>query len=50
MGDILNEEEYQREKERLLFALEVLGAESNIGRKITQRLIELLEKRDKSDK
>ena len=50
MGDILNEAEYQREKGRLLFALAVIGTDSRIGRGITQRLIELLEKRDKSDK
>jgi len=48
MGDILNEEEYQREKERLLFALAVVGTDSRIGRKIVQRLTELLEERNKS--
>jgi len=49
MGDILTEGEHQREKERLLFALEVLGTESNIGRKITQRLIDILKLRNRTD-
>jgi len=49
MGDILTEGEHQREKERLLFALSIVGTDSRIGRGITQRLIDILKLRNRTD-
>jgi len=48
MGYLLNEDEYQREKKRLLLALKILGTESDIGREIIQRLIDILKQRNRT--
>jgi len=49
MGNLLSEDEYQREKKRLLLALKILGTESDIGREIIQRLIDILKQRNRTD-